>query len=258
MNAAEKEKDPGRVSQKPHGPRPPRRLDPPFSGAPAEEELSPDSSGDLPHDERISGKGELTRKRTIFSTVAAERSGEAAQLAVDETVCLPGRVLSVHGATSRVEAAGGIVYHCATRRILQNAQHRPAACRRRRRSRAISSVRRKRRRHRTHRAAPRRAGPLQSRPTAHPGDQCRSGADHRQRRRADAQAKPDRPLYHQRASQRPDARSSASTKSTSSTLPICSRLSASMHRWVTRCCCCRPRPASASSACVGDWPDGPA
>ena len=39
-------------------------------------------------------------------------------LAVD-SACRPGRVLSVHGLTSRVEAPDGEVFECRTRRLLR-------------------------------------------------------------------------------------------------------------------------------------------
>jgi ribosome biogenesis GTPase len=73
------------------------------------------------HGERISGKGDLTRRRTVISEdVSSEgESPSGVQLAVDETLCRPGRVLSVHGLYSEVQDAGGAIYHCATRRILK-------------------------------------------------------------------------------------------------------------------------------------------
>ena len=73
------------------------------------------------HGERVSGKGDLTRRRTILSEdVSSEgESPSGMQLSVDETLCRPGRVLSVHGLYSEVQDAGGEIYHCATRRILK-------------------------------------------------------------------------------------------------------------------------------------------
>jgi ribosome biogenesis GTPase len=73
------------------------------------------------HGERVSGKGDLTRRRTILSEdVSSEgESPSGMQLAVDETLCRPGRVLSVHGLYSEVQDAEGAIYHCATRRILK-------------------------------------------------------------------------------------------------------------------------------------------
>jgi ribosome biogenesis GTPase / thiamine phosphate phosphatase len=71
--------------------------------------------------ERVSGKGELTRRRTIVADAsAAENSGDAsAHLSVDESACLPGRVLRVLGLHSEVQDAEGHLYQCATRRILR-------------------------------------------------------------------------------------------------------------------------------------------
>ena len=71
-------------------------------------------------DERISGKGELTRQRTVMGTeVDSEEPGLGIHLEVDEKVCRPGRVLSVHGLSSVVEDEGGVVYQCTTRRLLK-------------------------------------------------------------------------------------------------------------------------------------------
>jgi ribosome biogenesis GTPase len=72
---------------------------------------------DTAREERLSGKGELTRKRTVISTLVADDADQV-QLDVGEE-CRVGRVLSVHGLTSAVEAADGKVYQCATRRILR-------------------------------------------------------------------------------------------------------------------------------------------
>ena len=71
--------------------------------------------------ERVSGKGELTRRRTISGTEVdtGDEPGLGVYLDVDETVCHPGRVLSVHGLTSVVQAEDGLIYQCATRRLLK-------------------------------------------------------------------------------------------------------------------------------------------
>jgi ribosome biogenesis GTPase / thiamine phosphate phosphatase len=71
--------------------------------------------------ERISGKGDLTRRRTIFSE-DIQADGEnisGSQLSVDESLCLSGRVLSVHGLMSEVRGTDGTIYRCVTRRILK-------------------------------------------------------------------------------------------------------------------------------------------
>jgi ribosome biogenesis GTPase len=70
--------------------------------------------------ERISGKGELNRKRTIVGHAAeADESGLSVVPDVDESLCRPGRVLRVHGLTSTVEAADGSLHRCTTRRLLR-------------------------------------------------------------------------------------------------------------------------------------------
>jgi ribosome biogenesis GTPase len=75
---------------------------------------------DSARDERVSGKGELTRKRTVIGEVQGD--GEATfsvDLDVDETVCQRGRVLSVHGLSSDVQDEEGTVHRCAVRRLLK-------------------------------------------------------------------------------------------------------------------------------------------
>jgi ribosome biogenesis GTPase len=70
--------------------------------------------------ERVSGKGELTRKRTVIGEVVEQDDAAlAVHLEIDETVCQHGRVLSVHGLQSAVQSDDGRVYRCATRRLLK-------------------------------------------------------------------------------------------------------------------------------------------
>jgi ribosome biogenesis GTPase len=69
--------------------------------------------------ERISGKGELARHRTVTGEEAADDSPFSVRLEVDETGCRSGRVLSVSGLTDMVQADDGTVYRCATRRLLK-------------------------------------------------------------------------------------------------------------------------------------------
>jgi ribosome biogenesis GTPase len=71
--------------------------------------------------ERVSGKGELTRRRTVLAaeTTESDDASYGVQLDVDLARSLPGRVLKVHGLTSTVEADDGTLYACATRRILK-------------------------------------------------------------------------------------------------------------------------------------------
>lgn len=70
--------------------------------------------------ERVSGKGERTRKRTIMGEAAADDSGFAVQLDVDLAQCLPGRVLSVHGLSSHVQLDDGRAVRCAVRGLLKS------------------------------------------------------------------------------------------------------------------------------------------
>ena len=83
----------------------------------AREDLTED---DLVKSERLSGKGELTRKRTV---VGAEADSQLSGLAVHRDVAsdaIRGRVLSVHGLASVVRTDDGRTFQCATRRLLKN------------------------------------------------------------------------------------------------------------------------------------------
>jgi ribosome biogenesis GTPase len=71
----------------------------------------------LVRQERVSGKGELTRKRTV---VVADDGDAGTQPLLDvEQGTLAGRVLAVHGLASTVESDQGGIYKCATRRLLK-------------------------------------------------------------------------------------------------------------------------------------------
>jgi ribosome biogenesis GTPase / thiamine phosphate phosphatase len=74
-----------------------------------------------PQSERISGKGDLTRRRTVHGDARPDETGSGfgVQLTVDESICRRGRVLNGFGLLSVVEDENGIIYHCATRRILK-------------------------------------------------------------------------------------------------------------------------------------------
>ncbi len=70
--------------------------------------------------ERVSGKGEITRKRTIVGAeVVEDDAGTSIQLDVDEEKCLQGRVLTCIGLVSVVVTDDGQTYQCATRRLLK-------------------------------------------------------------------------------------------------------------------------------------------
>lgn len=72
--------------------------------------------------ERVSGKGDLVRRRTICGdgTTDENEPGLDVNLDVDEAVCRRGRVLSMFGLLSLVEDdSTGLIYQCATRRLLK-------------------------------------------------------------------------------------------------------------------------------------------
>lgn len=71
--------------------------------------------------ERISGKGDLARRRTVRGTSVdtGDQPGFGVRLDVDEAACRLGRVLSVHGLISNVRAEDGRLYQCVTRRLLK-------------------------------------------------------------------------------------------------------------------------------------------
>jgi ribosome biogenesis GTPase / thiamine phosphate phosphatase len=74
-----------------------------------------------PQGERVSGKGDLVRHRTVCGEQVQpqEEPGFDVQLHIDASVCRHGRVLTVFGLISIVEDESGSVYHCATRRLLK-------------------------------------------------------------------------------------------------------------------------------------------
>jgi ribosome biogenesis GTPase len=75
---------------------------------------------DVVRSERVSGKGELTRRRTVVGVEPAdERSGLGVLREIDVSECLAGRVLRAGGLRSDVLAEDGKVYACATRRVLK-------------------------------------------------------------------------------------------------------------------------------------------
>lgn len=71
--------------------------------------------------ERVSGKGDLTRRRTVVGSECSksDEPGFGVELSVAGKECLRGRVLSVHGLANTVLAEDGQIYQCATRRLLK-------------------------------------------------------------------------------------------------------------------------------------------
>ncbi|MEK6234135.1 MAG: ribosome small subunit-dependent GTPase A [Planctomycetales bacterium] len=70
--------------------------------------------------QRVTGKGDLTRKRTVVGEEVDDGAdGTEVVLSVDESVCRPGRVLTAMGLNCSVQDEQGAVYQCTTRRLLK-------------------------------------------------------------------------------------------------------------------------------------------
>ncbi len=83
-------------------------------------ETAEDAVHDLETAQNISGKGELTRKRTLAGAEVVEDAGGTLIMPqVDTSVCHLGRVLCVQGLISLVRASDGTTRRCATRRLLK-------------------------------------------------------------------------------------------------------------------------------------------
>jgi ribosome biogenesis GTPase / thiamine phosphate phosphatase len=79
-----------------------------------------DQLSDLNTSERVSGKGNLTRKRTVVGDASHEEdNGLAVHRSIDSQ-CLRGRVLRVFGLESEVRLDDGRDFRCAIRRLLKN------------------------------------------------------------------------------------------------------------------------------------------
>jgi ribosome biogenesis GTPase / thiamine phosphate phosphatase len=79
-----------------------------------------DDSADAPRGERISGKGDLSRKRTLAGADVVEGEGGTIVLPeIDREKCRLGRVLRGQGLHSLVRDEAGRVFECATRRLLK-------------------------------------------------------------------------------------------------------------------------------------------
>jgi ribosome biogenesis GTPase len=75
---------------------------------------------DSPHGERVSGKGSISRKRTVAGAEFIEDdAGTHVLPEVDREKCRLGRVLRVQGLVSIVRDESGAIFHCATRRVLK-------------------------------------------------------------------------------------------------------------------------------------------
>ena len=68
----------------------------------------------------MSGKGRLTRKRTVVGSAQDDEAGFQVELEVDEQRCKNGRVISVHGLDSFVRVADGTIFRCTVRGVLKS------------------------------------------------------------------------------------------------------------------------------------------
>lgn len=77
---------------------------------------------DAVQSERVSGKGELTRKRTVIGSDSdpSDTSGLQVRLSDHKDAVLYGRVVSVHGLRSRVYGDDGELYACTVRQLLKS------------------------------------------------------------------------------------------------------------------------------------------
>lgn len=75
---------------------------------------------DTSQTERVSGKGQLSRKRTIITAETVDEEGATQiQLDVNEEECLKGRVISVHGLNSMIRTNDGREFQATIRGILK-------------------------------------------------------------------------------------------------------------------------------------------
>ncbi|MEM9644421.1 MAG: ribosome small subunit-dependent GTPase A [Planctomycetota bacterium] len=80
-----------------------------------------DSLADVVQGERLSGKGELTRKRTVIGSDADPEQAAGLHVQFDQdSGWLRGRVVSVHGLRVRVLGDDGADYECAVRQLLKS------------------------------------------------------------------------------------------------------------------------------------------
>lgn len=79
-----------------------------------------DSLADAPRGERVSGKGDISRKRTLAGgEIIEDDAGTMVLPDVDRSICRIGRVLRVQGLLSIVRDEAGDMFQCATRRLLK-------------------------------------------------------------------------------------------------------------------------------------------
>ncbi|MFM9194280.1 MAG: ribosome small subunit-dependent GTPase A [Planctomycetia bacterium] len=79
----------------------------------------PDRASDMASSERISGKGDLPRKRTVVVHHDAIIGGDGLAVTPRTEATWRGRVMHVHGLDSFVRAEDGRLVRCTTRRLLR-------------------------------------------------------------------------------------------------------------------------------------------
>jgi ribosome biogenesis GTPase len=79
----------------------------------------PDHASDMASSERISGKGDLTRKRTVVINDEPSAAGDGLAVSPLAGTSWRGQVMHVHGLESFVRAADGRIVRCTTRRLLR-------------------------------------------------------------------------------------------------------------------------------------------
>jgi len=78
-------------------------------------------SDDEERGQRVSGKGNLTRKRTVRGVEASEdATGYQVLLHVDDAECIPARVIRVHGLTTVVRDQLDRTFECSIRGLLKS------------------------------------------------------------------------------------------------------------------------------------------
>ncbi len=85
--------------------------------------LTDTEAADAPRAERVSGKGDISRKRTVAGAqIVEDDTGTLVLPDIDPTVCRLGRVLRVQGLVSIVRDDADALFQCATRRLLKTLQ----------------------------------------------------------------------------------------------------------------------------------------
>ena len=75
---------------------------------------------DASQGERVSGKGQLSRKRTVIGAETVNEAGDTEiHLDIDESKCVAGRVITVHGLNSIVRTNDDKFFQCTIRGILK-------------------------------------------------------------------------------------------------------------------------------------------